>query len=96
MLVDPEKQLAKLVRDLAHWLSQTNPTEAFRAKMLVTMLSLNHVAVRIKKTRNAKERRLLLDEFSKRASAIEKGIRLLRKTKRRHQSREGTPLRAVP
>jgi hypothetical protein len=77
-----------LVRDeLPAVLSRTNPTEEFRAQLLLTMISVSFTAWRMEKTQNPEERRLLIYEGNRRRDAFTKGVRLLQEcSARRHQA----------
>ena len=78
MSVNVQKVLRQTRRDLAACFKETRPSNQFGATITLAMVGLYMTAGRIRKTRNLKERRQLLNEFNKRKRAIKKGILLLR------------------
>ena len=78
MSVNVQEVLRQTRRDLADCFKETRPSQQFGATITLAMVGLHVTAGRIRQTHNLKERRLLLNEFNKRKSAIAKGIMLLR------------------
>ena len=71
-------ELETLKEDLANLFSVIEPTKEYGATMVLAMLRLHMVEARIHKTRNLKERRRLIHEFTKGRNIIEKGLQALK------------------
>jgi hypothetical protein len=71
-------ELETLKEDLANLFSVIEPTKEYGATMVLAMLRLHMVEARIHKTRNLKERRRLIYEFTKGKNIIEKGLQTLK------------------
>ena len=70
-------ELETLKEKLADLFSVIEPTKEYGATMVLAMLRLHMVEARIHKTRNLKERRRLIHEFTKGKEIIEKGLQAL-------------------
>lgn len=83
MLQNLQKELEKIRQELMGCLSKTLPTKEFNATIMMATVWLHVIEARIRKTQNLEERRRLIHEFDNRRTAIERGIRLLRKRSER-------------
>ena len=82
MLLKLKQELMRVRRDLMTSMGQTTPAKEFGATLLMAMVGLHVTEARIRKTQNLEARRRLINEFNRQRNAIEKGIRLLRKSSR--------------
>ncbi|MDY6953103.1 MAG: hypothetical protein SWE60_16465 [Thermodesulfobacteriota bacterium] len=82
-------EFRQLRQELQATLSRTNPTDQFRAQLLLTMVSVSFTASQMEKARNPKERRRLIDEWNRKRNALGEGLRLLEESSsgRRQPSR---------
>lgn len=84
MLQNPQKELIKIRQEVMGCLSETLPTKEFSAAIMMATVRLHVIEAGIRKTRNLEERRRLIHEFNNKRKAIERGIRLLRKSSGRN------------
>ena len=82
MLLNLKQELIGVRQDLMASMGQTTPAKEFGATLLMAMVGLHVTEARIRKTQNLEERRRLINEFNRQRNAIEKGIRVLRKSSR--------------
>ena len=80
MLLNLKKELMGVRQDLMAALGQTTPAKEYGATLMMAMVGLHVTEGRIRKTQNFEERRRLINEFNRQRNAIEKGIRVLRKS----------------
>jgi hypothetical protein len=78
-----QKELRRTRQSVADCLRKYNPTRQFRATLVLAMIGMHLVASRIDKTKNPKERRLLVDEFNQSRNAITNGLQLLKRSRNR-------------
>ena len=90
MCWNPQREIKRVRQDLMTSFRETLPAKQFSETILLAVVALHLIAAEVQETRSLEERRRLLDEFSKRKSVIEKGIRLLRETKTRKTERTHT------
>ena len=79
---DLKEELKEVRKKYRECLAQTMPSKEFGATLFMAMVGLHVIQDSIRKTQNLEERRKLIDEFNKSKSIIEKGIRILGKTRR--------------
>ena len=91
------KELENTRNRLSFAMQAVRPTREFGANLILGMVRLHVLAKRITETRNMEERRCLTNEFNQGRSAMEKGIRALRKSVAKERLEKEYPLRgAVP
>jgi xanthine dehydrogenase molybdopterin-binding subunit B len=82
MLLKLKQELMRVRQNFMASMGQTTPAKEFGATLLMAVVGLHVTEARIRKTQNFEERRRLINEFNRQMNAIEKGIRLLRKSSR--------------
>ena len=90
------KELQILREEVMRCFRKNRPAKEFGATLMVAMVGLHMTEARIRKTRNLKERRLLIHEFNSRRDTIKKGLSALGSSKSRaHEASELGHRRAV-
>jgi hypothetical protein len=82
-----QEEVERVRHELMATFRETLPSRQFSATIILATVSLGLVAEDIGKAQSLEERRRLLNEFTNRKAAIEKGIKLLRETRRRRRER---------
>lgn len=74
------KELENTRNRLSAAMQAAMPTKEFGANIVLGMVRLHVLAKKIRQSRDLEERRCLTNEFNQGRSAMEKGIRALKKT----------------
>ena len=74
---DGNHEIKQASYDLAASFERTNPSEQFRATLLLTFVGMQFSESQIAKAKTREERRRFTDSFNRSRNALAKGIRLL-------------------
>ncbi len=80
MLCSPRRDLTKLRQDLMACFRETNPSRQFHCALFLGLVRLHLVVKEVERTRDLKERRTLIHEFTQGQKTIQKAIGLLQQS----------------
>jgi hypothetical protein len=79
---DLDNEIQNLTRDLQVGFEKANPSQQFRATIILAVISLHALVEMARNSKDQNERRRLINEFQRKKGTLEKWTQLLRQENR--------------